>query len=126
MNLSKTFAVLTPTLGMKPVEVTSDLYERLDRDFAQFQGHVLVSMYAFDGDWPTWERHPAGDELVMLLAGEAEFVFDRDGRHETTRLAKPGDFAIVPRGTWHTAKIRERAEILFVTPGEGTENREIA
>jgi hypothetical protein len=43
-----------------------------DRRFAGFKGHVLVATFAFDADWPTWERHPAGDELVCLLSGEVD------------------------------------------------------
>jgi hypothetical protein len=121
-DLAKTFAVLGPGLGLTPVDVTPDLYERLDRDFDAFRGHVLVAMHAFDADWPTWERHPAGDELVLLLAGAAEFLLDEAGGSRRVKLGKPGQFVVVPRNTWHTARIAEHAEMLFITPGEGTEN----
>src|SRR4051812_19042709 len=121
-DLAKTFAVLAPGLALTPVDVTPDIYERLDRDFGAFRGHVLVAMHAFDADWPTWERHPAGDELVLLLAGAATFVLDTPGGTEEAVLAKPGRFVIVPRNTWHTARVAEHAEMLFITPGEGTEN----
>ena len=43
---------------------------------------------------------------------------------ETVRLSEPGAFVIVPRGTWHTAKVNVPTTMLFVTPGQGTENRE--
>lgn len=33
-------------------------------------------------------------------------------------------FVVVPRGTWHTAKVHAATTMLFITPGEGTENRE--
>jgi mannose-6-phosphate isomerase-like protein (cupin superfamily) len=121
-DLAKTFAVLAPGLALTPVDVTPDIYERLDRDFDAFRGHVLVAMHAFDADWPTWERHPAGDELVLLLAGAATFVLDTPRGAEEVVLAKPGGFVIVPRNTWHTARVAEHAEMLFITPGEGTEN----
>jgi len=123
-DLAKTFAVLAPGLGITPVDLAPDLYERLDRDFDAFRGHVLVAMHAFDADWPTWERHPAGDELVLLLAGAATFVLDTPGGEQQVVLAKPGRFVIVPRNTWHTARVAEHAELLFITPGEGTENEE--
>ena len=29
---------------------------------------------------------------------------------------------IVPKGTWHTAKVSSGCKILFITPGEGTLN----
>src|SRR5205085_8473789 len=80
MNLASTFAVLGPDLGVTPVPVTPTVYEELDRRFAGFKGHVLVAIFAFDADWPTWERHPQGDEVVCLLSGRATFLFE--GRSE--------------------------------------------
>jgi hypothetical protein len=29
----------------------------------------------------------------------------------------------VPRGTWHTTKVHAPSSMLFITPGEGTQNR---
>lgn len=120
MNLKSTFAVLGPELGVTPVPVTPTVYEELDRRFNAFKGHVLVSIYEFDKDWPTWERHPAGDEIVCLLSGRATFVFDGGKQAE---VSEPGGFVIVPKGAWHTAKTRVPTKMLFVTPGEGTENK---
>jgi mannose-6-phosphate isomerase-like protein (cupin superfamily) len=124
-EIAKTFAVLRPDLTVAPVDVTPGIYEQLDRDFDNFKGHVLVSTHAFSEDWPTWERHPAGDELVCLLSGEATMVFERDGKETPVRLSEPGSYVLVPRGTWHTARTSVSTTMLFVTPGEGTENRPV-
>lgn len=124
LQIDSIFAVLTPGLDIEPVPVTPDLYAGLDRDFANFAGHVLISRHEFSEDWPTWERHPAGDELVMLLAGGATLVLRTAGGDEEVRLDEPGGYVIVPRNTWHTARVADAAKMLFVTPGEGTENRE--
>jgi len=121
MNLASTFAVLRPDLGATPVAVTPTVYEELDRRFAGFKDHVLVSIFDFAADWPTWERHPAGDEIVCLLSGRATFLFE--GSREQMELSEPGSFVIVPKGTWHTAKTTVPTRMLFVTPGEGTENK---
>jgi mannose-6-phosphate isomerase-like protein (cupin superfamily) len=123
-RLDSTFVVLDPELGATRVPVTTTVYEELDRRFGGFKGHLLVATHSFERDWPTWERHPAGDEVVVLLSGAAEFVLDRDGSHESVRLEAPGSFVIVPRGTWHTARIAASATMLFITPGEGTQNEE--
>ncbi len=120
MNLKSTFAVLGPALGVTPVPVTPTVYEELDRRFNDFKGHVLVSIFECDKDWPTWERHPAGDEIVCLLSGRATFVLE-DGKR--IDLSEPGGFVIVPKNTWHTAKTTVPTKMLFVTPGEGTENK---
>ena len=123
-DLKATFAVLSPGGAATPVGVTPSLYAELDRDFGGFKGCHLVACHSFDADWPTWEVHPAGDEIVCLLAGEARLVLDRDGVEEVVHLRDPGAYVIVPRATWHTARIAMAATLLFVTPGEGTENRD--
>ena len=123
-RILETFAVLKPDLGVEPVDVTPGLYEALDTGFAGFAGHVLISAHEFTGDWPTWEKHPAGDEVVMLLSGQATLVLRTETGEVATRLDAPGTFLVVPRNTWHTARIPDHARMLFITPGEGTENRD--
>ncbi|MDX1379984.1 MAG: cupin domain-containing protein [Xanthomonadales bacterium] len=120
--LTDVFAVLRPDLGVEAVPVTPDVYERLDRDFDAFRGHVLVSAHRFSGDWPTWERHPAGDEVVVLTGGHATLLLQHADGVESCPLEQPGAWVRVPRNTWHTARIPASAEMLFITPGEGTEN----
>lgn len=68
--------------------------------------------------------HPAGDEFVMLMGGAVEFVLWRDGWEESLHLDRSGQYIIVPRAVWHTARPREQADLLFITPGEGTLNAE--
>lgn len=63
--------------------------------------------------------------MVVLLEGEVSFVLDRDDRHEETRLSEAGAYVVVPRGTWHTARVHKAARMLFITPGEGTITRPI-
>jgi quercetin dioxygenase-like cupin family protein len=83
----------------------------------------MVMQFEFSEDWSTWERHPAGEELVVLLSGKAELILEQDGAEHASTLAQPGEFVLVPRNVWHTARVREPCAMLFVTPGEGTENR---
>jgi len=123
-NLADTFAVLKPDLSIDPVTVSLTVYRDLDRNYAGFKSHTLVSRHAFDMDWPTWERHPAGDELVCLLSGQADLILRTPRGDEVVNLAAAGSFVLVPRNTWHTAHISEPTELLFITPGEGTENVE--
>ena len=122
-NLGEVFAVLRPNLSVEPVPVTTGIYDELDAKYDHFKGHVLIAEYQFDKDWPTWERHPAGDEVVLLLSGQAEMILKRNGADESVSLAEPGSYVIVPAGTWHTARTSVPTRMLFITPGEGTENR---
>lgn len=123
-NMVETFAVLTPSLRLRPAEVTPSLYADLDSEYAGFRNHVLISSHEFSDDWSAWERHPAGDELVMILSGKATLVLKTSAGDESVSLDTPGSYVVIPRNTWHTAQVARHATMLFVTPGEGTENRE--
>ena len=124
-DLASTFVVIDPNHSATPIAVTPTVFEELDRRFDQFKGRLLVSSFRFDQNWSTWEIHPAGDEIVCLLSGEATLVLDREGTEEIIHLREPGAFAIVPKGTWHTARTSVPTQMLFVTPGQGTDNRPI-
>ena len=41
------------------------------------------------------------------------------------RLRDPGSYVVVPKGTWHTARTSVPTRMLFMTPGEGTENKPV-
>jgi mannose-6-phosphate isomerase-like protein (cupin superfamily) len=123
LDLASTFIVLQPDQSAVPVAVTPTIWQELDRRFEDFKGRVLVSCFTFDSDWDTWEMHPAGDELVCLLSGRASFEFE--GRGIVAELSEPGTFVIVPKGTWHTAHTNVPTKMLFVTPGEGTKNKDL-
>lgn len=84
-----------------------------------------MSCFSYDSDWPGWERHPAGEEFVCLLEGAVELHLEKDGVHDTVVLDQPGAYVLVPTNTWHTAKVRKPARMIFVTPGEGTQNRPV-
>lgn len=83
----------------------------------------LVSQYSFAEDWPSWEMHPHGSELVICTAGAMVLTQERpDGRREAVTL-NAGDYAINPPGVWHIADVFEPATAIFITAGEGTEHR---
>lgn len=121
-ELSRTFVVLDPGLAATPMAVGPALYQELDARFSGFRQCLLVSEYVFDRDWPTWEMHPAGDEILYLLEGAAELWLRVDGETRVVPFDHSGASVIIPRGTWHTAHIATRARMLFITPGEGTVN----
>ena len=115
--------VLQPDQTATLVPVTPTVFEDLGHRFDGFKQRLLVSSLSFEADWTTWERHPAGDEIVCLLEGETTLVLERGGTQESVRLGRPGEYVVVPKGTWHTARTAVPTRMLFVTPGEGTENR---
>ncbi|MFE6666126.1 cupin domain-containing protein [Streptomyces sp. NPDC057697] len=78
----------------------------------------------FDGDGPGdhWERHPAGDELVVCLSGSVTVTRDADGVPDRVLLG-PGEATVTPAGTWHAVDMAGPTCILTVTAGLGTEHR---
>lgn len=125
-DVSKEFVVITPEKDAIIEECNPELYQRLDARYDNFRGHELIATYEFKQDWPTWEVHPNGDEVVILLEGEVDVVLRVDNEDKVVTLSDAGGYVIVPKGVWHTAKIASFAKLLFITPGEGTENKTIA
>jgi len=70
-----------------------------------------------------WECHPQGEELIILIDGEMVLILERDGGEERVPL-RAGEFAVVPKGVWHTADVKVPGRAIYITPGEGTQNRE--
>jgi quercetin dioxygenase-like cupin family protein len=74
-------------------------------------GGVYVSHFAGLGEW---ERHPGGDEIVMVIEGEAVASLIEAGR-EVTQPVQAGQLIVIPENTWHrfeTAGVK----LLTVTP----------
>lgn len=121
-DIREQFVVLSPDKQASAEPVNADLYARLNQQYDGFKGHELLSVHTFQKDWNQWERHPHGDEVVMLLRGKVTFVLRLDAGEVEIQLENVGDTAIVPRGVWHTARTQSISEVLFLTPGEGTEH----
>ena len=71
----------------------------------------LVCITEQPATWDTWERHPAGEEVVVLLSGRIDLVQDLHGVEHAVSL-RPGEAMVNPVGVWHTApraRARRRA-----------------
>lgn len=123
-DIQSSFVVINEKLLADVVPLRDTIWSDLDTRYGDFAGHSLIASFSFDDDWPSWEIHPAGDEFVCLLSGDADMILETPDGERRIRLNVPGSFVIVPKGTWHTAKIHALTSMLFVTPGQGTENRQ--
>jgi mannose-6-phosphate isomerase-like protein (cupin superfamily) len=85
----------------------------------------LVCITAQTTTWDFWERHPAGEEVVVLLSGRADLVQDIDGAERVVTMM-PGQAVVNPSGVWHRSVVHEPGEALFITPGRGTQHRPLA
>jgi len=122
-SLSSTYVVLEDNGNAIPIAVSDRFFEDLESKFGDFKGKKLISHFTFNKDWETWEMHPAGEEFVCLLSGQVDLILEQDGVENTVQLSTSGSYVLVPRGTWHTARVHTPSSMLFITPGEGTQNR---
>ena len=68
----------------------------------------LVSLFRFEESWTSWEMHPAGEEVVCCLQGRMALHQELPGGGKQSYELGPGEYAINPRGAWHTADARSR------------------
>ncbi|MBY0416816.1 MAG: cupin domain-containing protein [Pararheinheimera sp.] len=123
LTIAQAYVVLNADKKASIEVVDADLYQRLDANYAGFQGCELISCFEFEHDWSSWEMHPEGDETVILLSGQVTFVLQQEAGEVLVLLEQPGDFVVVPKNIWHTARTEIKTKLLFVTPGEGTQHK---
>jgi mannose-6-phosphate isomerase-like protein (cupin superfamily) len=85
----------------------------------------LVCVTPQDATWDSWERHPAGEEVVFLISGRVDLVQEIDGTERVVEL-RPGQAMVNPTNVWHTARVHEPGSALFITPARGTEHKPLA
>ena len=95
----------TPSSGSEAATAFARLADY--RDGAVFVGHWAGAS--------EWERHPVGDELVMVLEGETTLVLVLDGV-ERPQTMVGGELIVVPRGTWHRFETPDGVKVLTVSP----------
>lgn len=110
-------------LGVKAIERMA----RVDLAKAKEEPESPIGTFDFHGctcgigsfsGQPPWEMHPAGDELLHVLAGECDLtVLEHQG--PVTRRLQPGTLVIVPQGCWHRNNAPSGVTMLFMTPSEG-------
>ncbi len=125
-DLSETFVHLglgARAVPMEDFDWSPDAMAAYDERFASDgdEGR-LVCLLAQEASWRTWERHPAGEEVVVLLSGRVDLIQEIDGAERLVAL-RPGQAVVNPTGIWHTAVVHEPGTALFITPGRGTEVR---
>lgn len=127
--MAEAFTLDQTYIHLKPDERAVAM-EGGDRFWAGIEGRRdldlgrLMGATGQNADWDHWERHPAGEEILTLLSGELELVLETDAGEQRTVL-RPGQTFIVPRGVWHRGIVRKPGQLMFVTPGAGTEHRPV-
>lgn len=123
-TLDKTFLNLRPDDSVGTIAVGPRFWATIGRRTDLDDGR-LVSMNRQVGDWPHWEMHPAGDEVLLLLSGEVRVILEQRGRTRRVTM-KAGQSLIVPKGAWHRAVVKKPGNMVFITPGAGTQHRPVS
>ena len=124
-SLLREFVIIKPDKNTQIEKADQGLYGRLVSDYNGFKGCEMVSCHEFDKDWSSWEIHPKGEEVIILLTGNVQLVLDLENATEVIELNEQCAYAIVPSNTWHTVKTDVPSKLLFITPGEGTANKDV-
>lgn len=82
---------------------------------ARYNGNE-VRLVKTEGEW-VWHSHEETDEMFLILEGEFEMDF-RDG----TKVVRPGEVLIVPRGVEHRPAARRGLVKLLLIDPDGTPN----
>jgi len=75
-------------------------------------GAVYVSYYSGSSEW---ERHPNGDEVVMVLDGTTTIVLLTNAKEERFTLAQH-ELIVIPVGVWHRFEGSARLKVMTITP----------
>jgi len=67
------------------------------------------------------ERHNDGDEIIIVLSGKVAVFSDSNPNSNLEMNA--GDSCIIRKGEWHKITVIEKAQLIYVTPGENNEHR---
>ncbi|MGI9324885.1 MAG: cupin domain-containing protein [Pseudomonadales bacterium] len=101
----KFLANRTPTTGEAAAK---DSFKRLC-DYRN--GGVFIATFAGRSEW---ERHPHGDELVMVMEGEAVIAL-LEGEQEVLHTLRLGELIVVPQNAWHRFET-QGVKLLTLTP----------
>lgn len=124
LHLTSTHLRLKPNGMADRLPVTPQFWpDLIAGKYGDFHNEYLVTTSSFDAPWPTWEQHPNGDEIVILLSGAADFTLETAEGNRVVQVRQAGEYVFVPKGHWHTANASQPTTMLFITAGEGTQVR---
>ena len=112
---------------------TASVLENFGYDGPAFEAYIdahctsdapgrLIMVETTPESWPTWERHTQGDEIVIVLEGEGDFIQQIDGTEQRIPV-KPGTTLVNPSSVWHSADVISPIKAVYITPCPGTEHK---
>ena len=103
---------LVPLKGRTPGSTEAERDGAFARVMAYRDGAIFLAKF---GGTSAWERHPQGDEIVHVVAGETTLRLMTDAGLEELSL-KAGMMTVVPRNMWHQFVAPGGVSVMTVTP----------
>jgi oxalate decarboxylase/phosphoglucose isomerase-like protein (cupin superfamily) len=125
LDLTRTYLHFTPSHEIERHQAGAKFWAELMSERLRLDGRLVGCARLKKGALDHWERHPAGDEFLMLLSGAMSLVLEQPDGGVTRSRMKKGQACIVPRGLWHTFVVTQAGELMFATAGEGTTHRRV-
>lgn len=120
-SLTETYLELRDDGGVNEIPLTPDFWPDVIAGQRRLVGRLIMAASMTESP-RQWERHPAGEEILLLLSGRMTVVLEADAADEEVTL-EPGQTLVVPRGRWHRIEVDEPGELVFMTQGDGTEHK---
>lgn len=98
-----------------------DAYDAATSDDGD-DGRLVAVFDVAAGPGRTWERHPAGAEVVVCMSGALRVVSEV-GDSQRQHQIGPGEAVVNPAGVWHVIDGVSPGQVMTITPGRGTEHR---
>lgn len=112
VDLSAEFAQLRMLEGRTPTTNAAARQDSFSALLPYRDGAVFAAKFSGKS---AWERHPQGDEIVQIVAGETKLhLITAEGR-ETLAL-KPGMLVVVPQNAWHQFEAPNGVSLITATP----------
>jgi hypothetical protein len=100
IDLKRTYLHFTQAHGIDPYDAGAQFWDDLMSERLRLTGRLVGCMRMSNGRLDHRERHPAGDEFLLLLSGEVTIVLDEAQGQRRVRLQAAEAF-VVPKGVWH-------------------------
>lgn len=114
VDLSKLMLAISPSGSVTSHKITSSAP-------TQVNGYN-VGLVTMETSPPhNGERHNDGDEIIILISGSISIESDLNPNQLLT--ITPGEACVIGKGEWHKIKVIEKAQLVFITPGENNEYR---
>jgi mannose-6-phosphate isomerase-like protein (cupin superfamily) len=112
VNLNAEFAQLRMLEGRTPTTNAAAREDSFSQLLPYRDGAVFAAKFAGKG---AWERHPQGDEIVQIVAGETTLRLITAAGTETL-LLKAGMLVVVPQNAWHQFEAPNGVSVITATP----------